>query len=333
MSSPSIHYYVVDVFSSIPYKGNPLAIVDNTATTLTTTQMQLITRQFNLSETTFICSPQPSTGATWRLRSFLPNGVEVFGAGHNSLGAWWWLAYSGRCAPGAPGLYTQQLGTDILPVRISKSSSPKDEIAVSMQQGKFEQLDVHPDPSSLAAALGISVEDISLQASLVGRNTTVNVDKPLVATTSAARHLLVPVKNRDVLYEVVFTNTQLIERELARTGSQGSGVYVYTIVDQGTCGVPKLEARFFSPGMGMEDPATGSAAGPLVAYLSRATSGNGAARKIRDEERFEVVQGLKVGRECVMNIGVSEEGVTISGTGVLVATGMIAVPSSEIALD
>jgi predicted PhzF superfamily epimerase YddE/YHI9 len=42
-------------------------------------------------------------GATWRLRSFTPIGAEVYGAGHNALGAWLWLAGSGRLASGQDG--------------------------------------------------------------------------------------------------------------------------------------------------------------------------------------------------------------------------------------
>ena len=79
----SLNYTIVDVFSTTPFKGNPLAVVDNTENNLTTDQMRLITRQFNLSETTFFARPKDSP-AHYQLRSFLPHGgIEVYGAGHN----------------------------------------------------------------------------------------------------------------------------------------------------------------------------------------------------------------------------------------------------------
>lgn len=61
-----LRYYILHVFSYIAYQGNPLAVVDTTSTTLTSTQMKLLARQFNLSETTFIC-PTADPKATWRL--------------------------------------------------------------------------------------------------------------------------------------------------------------------------------------------------------------------------------------------------------------------------
>jgi PhzF family phenazine biosynthesis protein len=69
-------FAVVDVFSSTAFKGNPLAIVDNTRDVLSTAQLQLLARQFNLSETTFY-SPPTVPNATYQLRSFLPDGKEV----------------------------------------------------------------------------------------------------------------------------------------------------------------------------------------------------------------------------------------------------------------
>ena len=45
-----------------------------------------------------IRSPSSRAGANWRLRSFTAAGAEVFGAGHNALGAWWWLAQAGELA-------------------------------------------------------------------------------------------------------------------------------------------------------------------------------------------------------------------------------------------
>ncbi|KAJ5476077.1 Phenazine biosynthesis PhzF protein [Penicillium sp. IBT 31633x] len=322
-----LRYYIIDVFSSIAYQGNPLAVVDTTSTTLTETQMKLMARQFNLSETTFVCPPS-EPGVTWRLRSFLPNGIEVFGAGHNSLGAWWWIAYSGLLGHIAQDsqngqTYLQQLGTNVLPLEVARSK--QGDLVVSMRQGQPQFLNEHTNREALAGSLGISACDIGLEYS------GVDLNRAMVVTTSPARHLLIPVRSIEVLRRVSFANKEGILRELASTESHDSGVYVFTTAeDDAVLHTPRFEARFFSPGMSMEDPATGSAAGPLAAYLwgKRALVhvDNGA-------NRIEVIQGVQTGRRCLMelNIESSKEAlvnITISGTGVLVADGNITIPSS-----
>jgi trans-2,3-dihydro-3-hydroxyanthranilate isomerase len=90
----TVKFLVVNVFSKTAYQGNPLAVVDDRDKALTISQMQLIARQFNLLETTFVNSSTPSN-VKYRLRSFLPNGREVFSAGYNSLRAIWWIARNG----------------------------------------------------------------------------------------------------------------------------------------------------------------------------------------------------------------------------------------------
>ena len=88
-----IPFSFVDVFAEQPLTGNPLSIVPQ-AETLDDATMQRIAAELNQAETTFIL-PARQKSADWRLRSFTAAGHEIFGAGHNSLGAWWWLAESG----------------------------------------------------------------------------------------------------------------------------------------------------------------------------------------------------------------------------------------------
>ena len=91
----TLPFHFVDVFAVAPLTGNSLAIVED-AGDLPLRLLQQIAREFNQSETTFLLAPTRAA-ADWRLRSFTPAGAEVFGAGgHNTLGAWWWLAEAGR---------------------------------------------------------------------------------------------------------------------------------------------------------------------------------------------------------------------------------------------
>jgi hypothetical protein len=88
-----IPYAFVDAFIQRPLAGNPIAIVPH-AETLDEPTMQRIAGELNQAATTFILPPKNGS-ADRSLRSFTATGEEIFGAGHNSLGAWWWLAESG----------------------------------------------------------------------------------------------------------------------------------------------------------------------------------------------------------------------------------------------
>src|ERR1051326_1339044 len=117
MTRQPLRFYFVDVFASEPLNGNPLSLVVD-AEDLSQETMQRIAREFNQSETTFLLPPTRPE-ADWRLRSFTPTGVEVGGAGHNALGAGWWLAEAGRRMLSGPRMvFQQEIGELVLPVEV-----------------------------------------------------------------------------------------------------------------------------------------------------------------------------------------------------------------------
>src|SRR5580698_1243393 len=108
---------LIDVFAEEPLSGNPLAVVEE-ADDLDDATLKAIAREFNQAETTFLMK---SNKADRRLRSFTANGSEVFGAGHNALGAWLWLAETGQLGPlETPRTFHQEIGKDILPVVVER---------------------------------------------------------------------------------------------------------------------------------------------------------------------------------------------------------------------
>jgi PhzF family phenazine biosynthesis protein len=103
-------YFFADVFADRPLTGNPVVVVPD-ADDLGEVRMRAMAREFNQCETTFVLRPG-RPGADWRLRSFTPIGAEVFGAGHNGLGAWLWPAGDGRLPAGRTA-FTQPIGDDL----------------------------------------------------------------------------------------------------------------------------------------------------------------------------------------------------------------------------
>ncbi|GAB3597613.1 PhzF family phenazine biosynthesis protein [Microbacterium tumbae] len=103
----------VDVFSTTPYLGNPVAVVLG-AEGLSDEEMQRLARWTNLSETTFVL-PASDPVADYRLRIFTPGGELPF-AGHPTLGsAAAWLAAGG--APSAPDVIVQECGAGLVRIR------------------------------------------------------------------------------------------------------------------------------------------------------------------------------------------------------------------------
>jgi PhzF family phenazine biosynthesis protein len=114
-------FHQVDVFSAVPLKGNPLAVV-HAAQGLDDERMAAFARWTNLSETTFLLPPQ-DPGADYRVRIFTPGGELPF-AGHPTLGSCWaWLAAGGQTR--RAGEVVQECGVGL--VRVRRSAGPNGE--------------------------------------------------------------------------------------------------------------------------------------------------------------------------------------------------------------
>jgi PhzF family phenazine biosynthesis protein len=267
------------------------------ADALSTETMQAIAREFNQSETTFLVRPS-ITRADHRLRSFTPGGFEVLGAGHNAMGAWLWLALSNRLDEGREP-YVQQIGDELLPVAVTRDESGG--VVVTMQQSEPRFLTaVRAEVGdALARALGLDATDLS--------------DRAAEVVSTGAEHLLVPVRSRDTV-DAAQPDTAALRAFLAEVGAEGC--YVYTADADPASGIDAY-ARFFNPTVGIaEDPATGTAAGPLAALLVR----DGLAS---EGTAITVEQGTALGRPSRIGLRVDGSVVTISGSGIIVAEGVL----------
>lgn len=268
----SLSFYQVDVFSDRPFAGNPLAVFPDAAG-LTTEEMQAIAGEMNLSETTFVLPPEGAGAA--RVRIFTP-ALELPFAGHPSVGTACELVRLGLVPVREPlTTVVLELGVGPTTVEVAVRNGVPVSATVFQRPARFHP----PVPREAAAAvLGLRPSDLH------GELDPVPVDTGLCYT-------IIPLSNRDALERVTLDLCLLgdFERRYAE-------VYPWAFTGDDE---PWVEARGLFPAAGIaEDPATGSAAGPLAAYLVRA----GALAP--DEERV-VLQGRHIGRPSLLSVSAS----------------------------
>ncbi|MGH7406980.1 MAG: PhzF family phenazine biosynthesis protein [Candidatus Methylomirabilales bacterium] len=288
------HFHHVDVFADGPLAGNPLAVFPG-ADGLTDAEMQAIARELHLSETTFVL-PSTDPTAAYRVRIFTPVRELPF-AGHPLVGTPWVMAQEGKVALRAPRTeLRQQVGIGTLPVTLETERDPKAAgdarlrvTRVVMTQGvpRFGHELGDPDRAALAAALGLSPGAVDLPG------------LPLQVVSTGLEHLLVPLGSPKVV-ATLNPDHAAIGRLTENLGVVG--VYAFALAPAGVAApaaAAEARARFFGPSAGVnEDPATGSAAGPLGAYLS--------ARGRLPAGRLTVRQGIEMGQPSRLEVEVEE---------------------------
>jgi trans-2,3-dihydro-3-hydroxyanthranilate isomerase len=295
-TEPSVTFALVDVFADRPLTGNPLAVVPD-ADWLDLEQMRRIARELNQVETTFLLAPSRAE-ADRRLRSFTAAGAEVEGAGHNALGAWLWLATTGALDHEIVSTWSQEIGGDVLAVEITRRGDQ--DIVVTMDQSAPRFGPALVDRLPLVGALGLDEQDL-------------DPTLPTQVVDTGAGHLLVAVADPGVLDRVVVDQHAL--RDVLRLAG-GEGCYVYAAPPNSDD--VQAYARFFNPTMGIvEDPATGTAAGPLAAALVR-------HRRVKPGD-VVIVQGQAIGRPSRLRVHVAGDRVRLSGSGIVSGRGTLRV--------
>lgn len=289
-SSTSLVAGLIDVFADTPLSGNPLAVVEG-ADGLSEAQMRRIAGEFNQAETTFIMG---SDRADRKLRSFTAAGAEVGGAGHNALGAWLWLAEDGKLgAIDAPRLFRQEIGGEVLPIELRPAEG---RIFGRMTQSSLKLGPALADLAPLTAALGLAPEDVLADPA------------PRVGNTGVA-HLLVRLRDPAAVDRAEPSAKGLL-KVLHAAAAEGCYVYAFDPARP-----DRAYARFFNPTVGLwEDAATGTAAGPLVAYLGRQGLISGP---------IAIEQGTKMGRRSILRVSLAPDP-EISGAGIIVMRGRLA---------
>jgi trans-2,3-dihydro-3-hydroxyanthranilate isomerase len=226
-----LHYVVCDVFTDRPLTGNQLAVfVDATGTP--DDLLQALAREVNFSETTFVYPPDDPGTADARVRIFTPF-VELPFAGHPVLGT----AVVLGDRSGASDI-TLATGAGIV------------SLTVDGRSGRM----VQPVPT-------FEPVDPDTQAALLDALGGVKPAVPVTCYDNGVRHIVV-VAGDDGDRAVVLGLTPDVARLAAAAGAAGTSV----VAGSGA----RWTTRMFAPGLGVpEDPATGSAAGPVAAHLCR----------------------------------------------------------------
>jgi trans-2,3-dihydro-3-hydroxyanthranilate isomerase len=266
--------YTLDVFTTKPFAGNPLAVVTD-GDGLATAKMQSIAREMNLSETVFIQRPT-NNRALARLRIFTTT-QELPLAGHPVIGTWFLLAELG-VVPASEGSVhiLQQTGAGILPVEFTFHNGRPVRVTMTQKPARFTRAPF--TRAALAATLGLKPSDLAPSL-------------PLEFTSTGISNLMVPVSRRAVLPKI-----QMNMRALAHLISpHGTMAYCFAVNGRG-----RAYARGMVPWGIVEDPATGSAGGSLGAYLVH-------HGQLRPSETLSITQGVEMGRPSEIQVEVAEE--------------------------
>jgi trans-2,3-dihydro-3-hydroxyanthranilate isomerase len=292
-----LHY---DVFTSDPLAGNQLAVFTD-ARGLDTAHMQRLACEMNFAESTFIL-PSEQPGTDIRMRIFTPH-VEMPMAGHPTIGSTFALAHTGVIRSGTTR-FVFGLNVGPTPVDLEWRNGALAFAWMTQLPPTFSPpLDAR---AQAAAAIGLQVTDLV-------------ADLPVQEITCGVPYVMVPLRDRATVDRAVgdvAALNKLLTDDLA--------IFLFAI-DPGSSG-RSVYSRMFAPGLGVtEDPATGSASGPLGCYLveHRLVSGE-AAKSIVSQ------QGVAMGRPSRIHIAIGGTSgaindVKVGGEAVLVGRGEIVV--------
>ncbi|MGH2466148.1 MAG: PhzF family phenazine biosynthesis protein [Candidatus Limnocylindrales bacterium] len=317
----------VDVFTDRPLAGNPLAVFPEAAR-LSEVEMQALAAEMNLSETAFVLPPTPAgraAGAEYRVRIFMPRRELPF-AGHPVVGTAWVLADEGRLDLTGPVTEVRnELGVGVLPLTIARDPDGRPGL-VTMTQGQPRLLEPlgGPEQGELAAALGVGRDAFGWTAAGGVLLTAAEAPPRLIST--GLPYLVVPFRDRRVLAEVA-TERAGAATAIARRHDSDS----VALVGPGTGGAildADVHVRVLcDPTSGvLEDPATGSAAGPIAVYLGMLAGAREAGL------RLIIEQGVEIGRPSRLDVSVAFDGagapasVRLSGRVVPILAGTVSLP-------
>jgi trans-2,3-dihydro-3-hydroxyanthranilate isomerase len=274
-----LSYHVLDVFTATPFQGNPLAVVLD-ADGLDARRMQLIAREFNLSETVFVLKPERTAHAA-RIRIFTPARELAF-AGHPTVGTAALLAELRSTDAHRSGEALLVLEEEIGPVRVGVRLRAGTVPFAEFDAPRLPQEVGTPPPTDrLAAALGLRPAEIGFEN-----------HRPTMYTAGNA-FAFIPIASLEAI-----AKARVAPQHWGAMEGQGAFLYCRETVHTGSA----FHARMFAPDVGVaEDPATGSAAAAFAAVVHRFDAlTDGVHKRI-------IEQGYEMGRASEIALSVSIE--------------------------
>ena len=308
-------FVTLDVFTSTPYFGNPLAVVflpEDDSNALTQSQKQTIAREFNLSESIFV---HPVREKSKRTIDIFTADCEIPFAGHPTIGAAsWFLSHSTDPADG-----------DGVTTLATKSG----DIPISVQNDVTKYVAARIAHNTRIHATRFSLKElVRLHPTLAPFFTRPDVTFPLFSIVNGMSQLFIELPSLEALAAVTpATGGELVSTDYLDEGWKAGLICVYFIVRDVEDSVTKKKVIRSRTILGtLEDPATGSAASGLAAYLTL-TEGKGG-----QNYQYHVVQGVEMGRRSDIGVEATLSGdkeieqVVLTGTAVSVSEGKVLIP-------
>jgi trans-2,3-dihydro-3-hydroxyanthranilate isomerase len=285
-----LDFHGVDVFTDTRFGGNPLAVVHD-ADRLSDALMLAVAREFNWSETTFLCRPLDPR-ATARLRIFTPGGEVPF-AGHPLIGTGFVLA--GQQAHAAVDRFTLETAAGPVALAITRDGARVAQVRLTAPQPVATGPDL--DPADAAGALGLPRTEI------------VTTSHPPRHASVGLPFLIVELASRKAL-----SRAAAVPAAFPGQAAPSRMIWAYTRDLSPADGAVDLTARMFAPFDGVpEDPATGSATAAACAMLAG----------LLGQADFAVAQGIDMGRPSRLSVTVDAAGVHLGGACVPVMAGRL----------
>jgi trans-2,3-dihydro-3-hydroxyanthranilate isomerase len=275
----AFRYVVADVFTDTPLEGNQVAVFTD-ARELPKESLQRLAREMNFSETVFVYPAE--AGGHAKMRIFTP-AVEVPFAGHPTLGTAFVLA-----GPLQLGEIRLETGVGVVPVQLEREGA---RIVFGWMSQPLPSVEPYADAEALLAAVGVERSEL-----------------PVELYDNGLRHVYVCLAS---LAEVA-----ALRPDFNALGELDAVIGINCFAGDGR----EWKTRMFAPAGGVnEDPATGSAAGPLCVHLVR-------HGRVQPGEEIEISQGAEILRPSKLYArveGAPEKiaAVQVGGSAVIVARG------------
>ncbi|EKV15995.1 Phenazine biosynthesis-like protein, putative [Penicillium digitatum PHI26] len=311
-----LKFVTLDVFTSTPYSGNPLAVVflPDDSNALTQGQKQTIAREFNLSESVFV---HPVREKSKRTIDIFTTDCEIPFAGHPTIGAAsWFLSHSTDPADGEG---------------VTSLTTKSGDISISVQNHETKSVSAQIAHNTRIHTARFSLKElVRLHPTLVPFFTQPDITFPLFSIVNGMSQLFVELPSLEALAAVTpATGGELVSTDYLDEGWQAGLICVYFIVRDVEDSVSNKKVIRSRTILGtLEDPATGSAASGLAAYLTL-TEG-----KAGQNHQYHVVQGVEMGRRSDIGVGAKLDGdkkieqVMLTGTAISVSEGKVLVPQA-----